>query len=271
MKLTLIIFNYNYCRFLPKLFSSLKHAINNEKINIFFCDDGSKDESVDFVNQYIAENKINNMKIVQVTPAGNRRSHPAYGQMEATDMVLTQYSDELNDYIAFLDSDDWFSETATAEILKEINSTHLKCYFNDLRNTASYDILPAQKQTIKRNIIDIKTKIWPTIVPTSGIVIEKNTLINSKEKLLNKDIRFCDVWLDSRINLFALNFQNEIKYTNIIAYRYIHGSNDSLDFNFKRKIYKQIQASRYYDYIVSKNFRFNTRKSCLSTLDKLLK
>jgi len=266
MKLSIVIFNYNYKRFLGQLFISLEYAFNNDNINIFFCDDGSSDDSLGFVNSYIHTNNINNLTIIEVSPIELKRKYPSFGQLEGIKKVIDSYNKELNDYIVFIDSDDWFGENSIKNIYNEVNKTKCKIYFNDLRDAESYHKLPKEKQMIKRKVHQINTKIWPTIVPTSGIVINKQLLIDNLDKIINFDKKFSDVWLDSRINMLALNFIEKVKYTDIVIYRLIHGSNDSLQFNLKRTIKKQLQASKYFNLIVNKKLKFNIRKKILEII-----
>ncbi len=273
MGITLIIFNYNYERFLPKLFNSIKESFNSNNINIFFCDDLSTDNSLKIVNEFIKKNNINNMVIVPNVNKLKNRRYSSFGQIEGIQNVIDNYSTKIKDYIVFIDSDDWVEENFFEKLLIEIsnNINGHELFFNDLRDSYCYENTPILKQTIKRPVTKIKNKIWPTIVPTSGIVIKKDLLLKYHEKLLVKNKFFSDVWIDSRINMLAINLIDKVKYTDIVVYRYMHGSNDSLNFNLKRTIGKQIQASKYFDYIVDKKLKFNFRKFFLETIEKLIK
>lgn len=265
MKLSIVIFNYNYHRFLGKLFESLNYAFNHKEINIFFCDDGSSDDSLKFVSNYIKEKYINNLTIVKISSVNYKRKYPSGGQLEGIKKIVENNDINLHDYIAFIDSDDWFEINSIKNILDEINNSY-KIYLNDLRDSVSYDNLPSKKRAIKRDINKQESKIWPTIVPTSGIVIKKQILIENIEKITNQSKEFCDVWLDSRINMLALNYKNSVKYTDIVVYRYMHGSNDSLKFDLKRTVQKQLQASKYFNYIVKVKLKFNLRKKILEII-----
>jgi hypothetical protein len=266
MTLSIVIFNYNYHRFLDKLFDSLSYALNHKQVNIFFCDDGSSDDSLKFVSNYIKEKNINNLTVVKVSGVNYKRKHPSGGQLEGIKKLVENNDINLNNYIAFIDSDDWFDVNSIKSILDEINNYSYEIYLNDLRDSVSYDNLPSEKQVIKRYVNKQQSKIWATIVPTSGIVIKKQILIDNMEKITNQNEKFCDVWLDSRINMLALNYKNSVKYTDIVAYRYMHGSNDSLKFDLKRTMQKQLQASKYFNYIVKVKLKFNFRKKILEII-----
>lgn len=266
MKLSIVIFNYNYHRFLNKLFDSLSYAINHKEINIFFCDDGSSDDSLNFVNKFVEENKINNLSVVKISNIEDKREYPSGGQLDGIKKLVENNYTNLNEYIAFMDSDDWFDVDSVKDILTEINHNNYDICLNDLRDSTSYDNLPSEKQAIKRYVNKQQSKIWGTIVPTSGIVIKKQILIDNIEKITNQDKEFYDVWLDSRINMLALNYKNSVKYTDIVAYRYMHGSNDSLKFDLKRTIQKQLQASKYFNYVVKVKLKFNLRKKILEMI-----
>jgi|GEM_PF-6889600 hypothetical protein len=266
MNLSVVIFNYNYHRFLNKLFDSLSYAFNHKQINIFFCDDGSSDDSLSFVYNYIEKYDICNLIIIKVSNVEDKREYPSGGQLEGIKKIIDNHNADLYDYISFIDSDDWFDTFSVENILDEINHNNFKIYLNDLRDAKSYTDLPFEKQPTKRKISNTIHKIWPTIVPTSGIVIQKEILIENIDKLINSDRCFCDVWLDSRINMLAINYKDNVKYTNIIVYRYMHGENDSLKFDLKRKLQKQIQASKYFNYIVKVKLEFNIRKKILEII-----
>jgi len=266
MTLSIVIFNYNYHRFLDKLFDSLTYALNHKQINIFFCDDGSSDDSLNFVSNYIEEKNIDNLTIIEVSNMNDKRIYPSGGQLEGIKKLVENDDVNLNDYIAFIDSDDWFDVGSVKSILDEINNNSYLIYLNDLRDSVSYNNLPSEKQAIKRYVNKQESKIWATIVPTSGIVIKKQILIENIESITNQGKEFCDVWLDSRINMLALNYKNSVKYTDIVAYRYMHGSNDSLKFDLKRTVQKQLQASKYFNYIVKVKLKFNLRKKILEII-----
>jgi hypothetical protein len=263
MTLTIIIFNYNYLRFLDKLFDSLKSSFNHPEINIFFCDDGSCDGSYEFVSKYIRTNLINNLKIIKVSSSDIKRKNPSFGQIEGVKLVMSEHNDLVNDYVCLIDSDDWIADGSIAGILKEVKNTRLHLYLNDLRDTNSYGDLNVRKRILQRKIYSINTKIWPTIVPTSGIVISRNFLKDNFDKLTNLNDCFSDVWLDSRINILGMNYKSSVKYTDILIYRLIHGNNDSLNFNLKRTLKKQVQVSQYFNYAVSTNLKMNLRKRFL--------
>ena len=105
---------------------------------------------------------------------------------------------------------------------------------------------------VKRRLGELETDIWPTISPTSSIVVSKYFLESNRSDLIDFNIEWRDIWLDARINMLAMNLSDErVLYSDISVYRRIHGQNDSLNKTITRVLTKQVQATRY----LKKNLR----------------
>ena len=264
--LTIIIFNKDYARFLDKLFEGILFCNNRPDINVFFLDDGSSDNS----NEKAKElgSFIKNFYYIQLTPKGNKRPIPSLGQLKGLQYILKNYQDKLNEYIQFLDSDDWLSNNFFYNINSLLSSLKYQLIFHTMVNAIGKDEPPQNSiYPIKRKIGQFKSRIWPTIMPTSSILLSKKFLKENEDAILDQDPLFYDVWLDSRINILAMNISsNLVYYSSIFVYRRLHENNDSFKGGFKRKILKQKRTASYMDKYLRKNMLFNLRTFLLKVI-----
>lgn len=144
MKISILTTTYNRKHTLPKLYESLKQ---NLKHNIDFewliMDDGSKDNTIELINEYILENKF---KIKYF-------SQKNQGKMQALNNLVPNATGEL---IVEIDSDDYFTEDA----LKIISDK-----YEYIKNDENIYAMVFLKQAInaKTNFFDkdnYKTKIF---------------------------------------------------------------------------------------------------------------
>ena len=144
MKISILTTTYNRKHTLPKLYESLKQ---NLKHNIDFewliMDDGSKDNTIELINEYILENKF---KIKYF-------SQKNQGKMQALNNLVPNATGEL---IVEIDSDDYFTEDA----LKIISEK-----YEYIKNDENIYAMVFLKQAInaKTNFFDkdnYKTKIF---------------------------------------------------------------------------------------------------------------
>ena len=244
---------------MDKLFEIFFFVKNDSKINVFFLDDGSNDNS--YEKAKVLNDHLREFYYIQLTPKNSKRTHAYLGQLEGLQYILNNFSEKLNNYIQFLDSDDWLPDCFFDNISPLLLSLKYQIIFNKVINiiegkgTLKKSIYP-----IKRKIGQYHSKIWPTIMPTSSIITSKKFLIENKDPILDLDTSFDDVWLDSRINILAMNnHSSEIHYSQISVNRRLHESNDSCNGGLKRKILKQVQATSYLNKYLKKKSSFNLR------------
>ena len=135
--LSIVIFNKNYSRFFDKLFKGLSFCKNRSDIHVFFVDDGSSDESQKKAK--MLGHTLKQFHYIQLTPLGNKRLIPAFGQLEGIEYILKYYEEYLQDYILFLDSDDWLPDNFIDEIDKYLSSMNYEVIFNKTLNIIEKD------------------------------------------------------------------------------------------------------------------------------------
>ena len=243
--LSIIIFNKNYSRFFSRLFKSVSSCQKWSDIRVFFIDDGSSDESAEKAR--ILGHTLNKFHYIQLTPFGNKRLYPSFGQLEGLDYILTKHEEELDDYILFLDSDDWLPDNFIRKFNKYLFSRKYKVIFNKTLNTTEQNNhINTKTYPIIRKIGQFRNRTWPSTSPMSSIVVSKEFLKHNKKRILNYGKEYSNVWLDTRINVLAMNLKpKEVLYSNIPIYRLIHKKNDSLNYGLKRDVLQQTQTSRY--------------------------
>ncbi|MFH4691402.1 glycosyltransferase [Vibrio alginolyticus] len=270
-KISLIIFNKNYEKYQSELIDSLEEnkVFNNNRIQVFFCDDGSNDSSVKRLEKYIAINNIFNLKIVRVSPFNTSRSFYSHGQLEGLKLVIDSYKTfDKNSYFFLLDSDDVFSADYIEKTDEIIKVTNANLIFGQVEDFDSETKLIHPPKVIVRKV-DKNPSIWPTVVLTSAIVVSYEFINKNYEAIF--DMTYKDVWLDSRLNILGLNDCSGVVYSGVTMYRRIHSNNDSRKMDTRRKVVKQIEAASYFGKYVSVKTKFNLRRYMLEILDKWIK
>ena len=182
---SIIINNYNKSIFcLEAINSCLKQ--NYKKIEIIFFDDGSTDNSLKIVKNFIHKNKVKNIKVL--INKKKRGKIFSYNQINAIQTSLKYCKGE---YICLLDSDDFFKK----EKIKKIISFFKK----NIEEKILFDkpiYFPK-----KKNIFYFKRNIkWPKFPPTSCISLEKNEFSKVLKKINFK--KYPNLWLDFRIAVY---------------------------------------------------------------------
>lgn len=244
---TIVIFNYNYENFLLKAIESCSNIFNNNSFKICVLDDGSSDNSLQIYENFVKENEISNIFLFQNRKFNSkRRPTPAYGQLEGLKKILDSNLNLIGNYIFLLDADDYYCFDLiefSDKNLKDNNKSDL--FFLKVKDFIKPKNL-TETQIIKRRAVANSGEMWPTIIPTSGIVVSKKFLSKNYEYIFNMDNIFADVWLDARINILAMEHNTISSYlNNYNVVRLIHNQNDSLKGGIIRFLLKQITALRY--------------------------
>jgi len=226
---------------------SLSNIFNNKEYLIIISDDGSSDDSYEVYKNFKIEYNIKNLFFEFTRPKASKVPQaPSHGQISGLERTLKNHIKTGKELVYLLDCDDYYLfdiERLKHEVkyydvifLEVINEYHSK----NLR----------KKLEIKRFITDEIAYMWPTIVPTSGLVIKASFLENYFDMLLTRDAVFDDIWLDLRINICALHRGVKISYSDKSVVRRLHGENDSSAGGLLRFFSRQIAALRY-----RKNFK----------------
>ena len=189
---------------------------------------------------------LSHFRYIQLTPFGSKRHPSSFGQLKGLEYILTNHENELQDYILFLDSDDWLPEGFFKKINKYIASRKYEIIFNKTINIRKIgNKMIKNTHNIKRKVGQFKSQIWPTISPTSSIIISKKFLKDNKNNILNYNMKYSDLWLDARINILSMNLKpTELFYSDIPTHRLIINEmiheiargEDSLTSNFSQLV-----------------------------------
>jgi hypothetical protein len=242
---SIIIFNYNYTEFLNKALDSCSGIFNNGDYNIFLLDDGSSDNSIEHFNSYVLKKSVTNLNLIKNREINaKKRKLPSHGQIEGLKKIIDKNPEKIGEYIFLLDADDFFN----FNILK-FDEMHLKKNLYDIIFLKVDDLI-SQKNVlkshkIKRNAEQGGRLMWPSIVPTSGIVLKKSFITSNYNYIFNLNIDHADVWLDARLNILALAMGTKILYSDLQVIRLIHSENDSLKGGLTRFFLKQLITLRY--------------------------
>lgn len=265
--INIIVFNWNYSCFLKKLLTEMKPIYNDAYFRILICDDGSTDDSLKIIHEYVSKG-INNIVVFEMSELNYGRKMPYMGQIESLAKVMASDYFSSSDYYWLMDADDYFDfSMISAEFKRKIESSVVN--FTQVKNVSENDTYNAN---IKRKVFS-NSSIFPTISVTSSIIVLGGFLVKYKELIFKEG--FDDVWLDSRINMLAclLNY-DEVAYIDEHVCRLIHGGNDSINMPMLRVLKKQIVAHDYYKLINGNKFLWHHRMiilMCTSKLMRLLK
>ena len=249
----IVVFNYDYGCFVEKLFSSLNEnaVINNDDFYLFFCDDGSKDDSLQIVNSLIEQYHVYNISVLSVRPkASGRRDYPAFGQLYALQMAIDNYGVDGINLCFLVDCDDYYPAGYFHTVSDSHQHLSRQVYFSNI-----IDVDPVGRVIENRLIarkVHVAMSIWPTVTCTSGVAFDRNFIKENYSKLFCFSLDYFDVWLDARVAMLSIN-SGDVAYLDSPVYRLIHQSNDSRNVNFNRWIKKQVQSARFFNKNVNVN------------------
>ncbi|PTP00081.1 hypothetical protein CWO17_17880 [Vibrio sp. 10N.286.45.A3] len=262
MKIAIVIFNWNYGKFLEVLLDKMQFFYNDKSYTVHVCDDGSSDNSLEICEKYISEKKIRNITIHKKNKVNKGRSKPYLGQLENLENIYRNGSLDRCDYIWLMDADDYMDSQFFGIDFKR-SLCGLDVAFTKVIN----------KDENSESVMNIKRKansdisIWPTISVTSSIIIAKHFLDSHCHLIFNYNKIYDDVWLDSRINMIASKIKNsKVSYIDFNVYRVIHSSNDSARMPLTRRLEKQIKSNNYFTLVCSNKKPFNIRTKILDIL-----
>ena len=208
-QLSIIIPCYNAAPFLESCFTSLKKEREFKNFEYIFINDGSTDNSLQYLNKFTSE-----FKNVSVYSQNNR------GQAAARNLGIDKVT---TPYIGFVDADDTVSENYFSSLLIQATETRADVVFSqiisvnpdgtlDPTNSRPFDIDNFSNITI--NLHTERSKIIAeflqdriSVSPCNKLIRREfldNNSIRFPEGLLNEDMEFtCDLIL--KANSLSLN------------------------------------------------------------------
>ncbi|MCF4968179.1 glycosyltransferase family 2 protein [Nostoc sp. CMAA1605] len=216
MKVSVIISNYNYARYLPKTVDSVL-AQTYSNIEIIIVDDGSKDDSRDVITKLQAK-APNQIKTI---------FQPNQGQGGAFNAGFQAAS---GDIIAFLDADDIWKPEKVQRIVEIFNTSDVVGVMHHLDIIDADDKYVNNASTQGPKLSEDLAKVvlntgnaW-CFPPTSGLSYRREALA----KVFPIDPIKWRIWADGCI-IYCTAFLGKIKtlHENLGSYR-IHGANNHI-------------------------------------------
>jgi glycosyltransferase involved in cell wall biosynthesis len=217
MKVSIIISNYNYARYLKAAVDSVVTQ-THKNIEIIIVDDGSTDNSSEVIAQLTIEypDKIN--AIFQA----NQGQGVAFN---------TGFAAATGEIIAFLDADDVWADNKLERILKEFRTPEIVGVMHSLEsidasgNRIDSDV--AKKLGLSEDLAQVVLNTgnaW-SFPPTSGLAYRRSTLLN----VFPIDGNKWRLWADGCL-IYCTAFLGKIKTLNEnLAYYRIHGANNHMN------------------------------------------
>jgi glycosyltransferase involved in cell wall biosynthesis len=235
MKVSVLINNYNYGRFLDDCLQSLKNQ-TSKPFEVILYDDGSADDSLEIARKY---------DFVKVISNKNYGKKPAFNQGNA---IYQAFLVSKGDIICLLDSDDFFLKTKLAQVidafLSDTNAVLVQNALfewreNNITKTLNYGVCD-------KNYLQLYQKEnWTSFFnPTSCLSFKRNYL----EKVLPivEDSNW-KVWPDVRLSRIAPYYGNVVTLDSPLTYYRKHGNSDSdnMNKNHRKILENQIAHHKY--------------------------
>ena len=194
-KISILITNFNKEKFLDECIQSCLNQ-NYENLEIIIIDNLSTDNSLNIIEKYSSKLLI---KI--------RRRSSIYAPQNQIDSLIEAFNCSKGEIILLLDSDDYISRNKVSRITNIFDNNANIDVVLDIPNISKKGTFETLKIKKKFN-----NKIWPTIIPTSGISLRRIFFENCLKSSLFKGYPILEV--DFRINFFSQKILNNYKIIN---------------------------------------------------------
>ena len=235
MKVSVLINNYNYGRFLDDCLQSIKNQ-TIQPFEVILYDDGSTDDSLDIAKKY---------DFVDVISNKNYGLKPAFNQANA---IYSAFLKSKGDIICLLDSDDFFSKEKIENIINQFqnneNAVLVQNAFYEYRNNIVTKTLNYGKSNKNYKKL-YYTKRWTGFYnPTSCLSLKRSYLENVLP--IDEDGKW-KVWPDVRISRLAPFYGEVISLDIPLTYYRKHGNSDSDNMNAfaSKTLENQIEHHEY--------------------------
>ena len=240
-KVSVLITNFNKEKYILKaLKSSLSQTYKNFEVLLY--DDNSTDNSIKVIK------KLKNFKLIinNDLKKGSSPQNQILG-------ILKIFKKSKGKYIFFLDGDDYIKKNKISYFMNYINKNNKVKLLQDIPKLVS-----------DRKKIKIKKKykyftVWPTIIPTSSICIERE-YFKFFCKYIRKDC-YPDLEIDSRIIIYA-HIKDQLNLINksFTYYRDNINSITSKYNKFSSNWWKKRNQAYQYMFFLMKKFNLPIRK-----------
>lgn len=211
-KVSILITNFNKEKYIRKALStSFNQSYRNFEVLVY--DDGSTDNSINIIKKY--------KKVTLITNRNKIKKSPPQNQILG---ILTLVKRSKGKYIFFLDGDDYFKKNKILFFIKYLKKNNKIKFLQDL------PILLSNREKFKLKKKKYKFSIWPTIVPTSSICVEKNYLINFLSYVYKNN--FPDLEIDTRIVIYSF-LKNNLNIINS-SYTYYRDTSQGITSKYQK-------------------------------------
>ncbi len=250
-KVSILITNFNKEKYIEKALStSLNQTYKNFEVLVY--DDGSTDNSINIIKKYKKITLIKNKNKIKKSSPQNQ----IFG-------ILALLKRSKGKYIFFLDGDDYFKKNKIIFFIKYLKKNNKIKFLQDLPILLSNN----KKFNLKKK--KYQFSVWPTIVPTSSICVEKKYLIDFLNYLYKNN--FPDLEIDARIVIYSF-LKNELNIINS-SYTYYRDASQGItskylkfSFNWWKKRYQAFQ----YMFLLMKKFNIKIKKGYDYYLTKIV-
>jgi glycosyltransferase involved in cell wall biosynthesis len=234
MKVSVLINNYNYGRYIPECLESLRaQTVSPDEVILY--DDGSTDNSLEVASNY---------DFVTVLSFPNYGDKPSFNQANAINQAFDACT---GDVICLLDSDDFFEPEKIESVKKAFESDDSLILVQDscslLFDSGKNGILMPRFKYVTPQVYK-RTRWTAWYNPTSCLSFSRSYL--EKVLPLKKD-SFWQVWADVRLSRIAPYYGNVLTLSQPLTIYRRHNSNDSsvMNENHKRTLSNQIAHHDY--------------------------
>ena len=250
-KVSVLITNFNKEKYILKaLESSLSQTYKNFEVLLY--DDNSTDNSLKIIK------KLSNYKLTI-----NRNPKKASSPLNQIIGIIKIFKKSKGKYIFFLDGDDYIKKDKISYFINYINKNIKIKLLQDIPRL----VLDKKKIKIKKK--NQYFTIWPTIIPTSSICIERQYL-NKFLKYIRKD-QYPDLEIDSRIVIYSY-LKKELNFINK-SFTYYRENVDGITSKYNKFSYnwwkKRYQAYQYMFFLMKK-FNLQIKKGPDYVLTKIV-
>ena len=250
-KVSILITNFNKEKYILKaLKSSLSQTYKNSEVLLY--DDNSTDNSLNEIK------KLRNYRLI-INNDPKKESSPQNQILG----VLKIFKKSKGKYIFLLDGDDYIKKNKISFFMNYIKTNNKIKLLQDIPKLVS-----------KKKKIKIKKKnqfftIWPTVIPTSSICVERKYFKNFL-KYIQKD-RYPDLEIDSRIIIYTY-LKNELNFINK-SFTYYRDNINGITSKYNKFSYnwwkKRYQAYQYMFFLMKK-FNLQIKKGPDYVLTKIV-
>lgn len=207
MKLSIIIPAYNVEKYITTCLESLVcQDLKEEDYEIIIINDGSKDNTLSVINDFIKKNENKNIKIINIDNSG-------VSIARNKGIAIAQ-----GDYLFFVDSDDYVAFNTLDKVLLDLDKSELDMIFFDIKRVTSNDITVSEYNSDIENVLDGLT-YFTTYNVNNGpwhYFINRKFLLNNSLKFYES--RLCE---DGIFLIDCLSSAQRVAHKPIDIYRYV--------------------------------------------------